>query len=101
LRVDHGSPDLTFNHEIAKAAQAELKKRFPNSSTCAGNFVGTSSADRPHAYKDCGENYFYNSNKETLIATDAATDRWYQGNLYWDYKNGVPSVSQSQTTNAQ
>jgi uncharacterized protein YkwD len=26
LRIDHGSPDLTFSHDIAKAAQAELAK---------------------------------------------------------------------------
>jgi hypothetical protein len=51
-------------------------------------FEGTAPADRPHAYKDCGENYYYNSNEKSLMASDAATDRWYQGQADWDYENG-------------
>lgn len=58
-------------------------------------FVGTQPVDRPNAYKDCGETYFYNAIRETLMATDAATDSWYEGRLNWDFKNGAPFTTSS------
>jgi hypothetical protein len=30
------------------------------------------------------------------MATDAASDRWYKGNAFWDFENGRPQVSRSQ-----
>lgn len=51
---------------------------------------GTDPKKRPHKYKDCAENVYYNSNSGTLLSTDAATNEWYGGNNQWDYDNGSP-----------
>jgi len=48
-------------------------------------FIGTQPKDRPHAYKDCGENYYKNSDRETLMATDSATTTWYAGLIDWNF----------------
>jgi hypothetical protein len=94
LRAQHGSPDLVFDHDIAKAAQAMLATK-----ACAAGlatpFAGSLPADRPYKYKDCEENYYYTSNQANLMESDAATDKWYQGHLHWDYDNGQPKTSSS------
>jgi hypothetical protein len=71
LRALHGSPDLVFDHDIASAAQAMLAEK-----ACGGTeFEGTESykAERGYKYEDCGENWYYEANEESLIETDAAT----------------------------
>jgi hypothetical protein len=48
-RERHGSPNLTYNRAIAKAAQAHLVKSL---GSCGGGaaFSGTTKHDRPYKY---------------------------------------------------
>lgn len=48
-RERHGSPNLTYNRAIAKAAQAHLVKSL---GSCGGGaaFTGTTKHDRPYKY---------------------------------------------------
>jgi uncharacterized protein YkwD len=71
LRALHGSPALVYDHAIAKAAQAMLASK-----ACGGvGFSGTESykAERGYKYENCGENWYYEANEESLIENDAAT----------------------------
>jgi uncharacterized protein YkwD len=89
-RARHGSPDLTYNREIAKAAQAQLVSVL-GSCSGSGTFKGTTKHERPYKYQDCGENYYADPNLVTddLMSTDAATQKWLDGQSYWDYDKGA------------
>jgi len=55
-RKRHGSPPLTYNRAIAKAAQLYLEKSLGPS--CANYFTGSTRQQRPYKYQDCHENYY-------------------------------------------
>jgi len=96
-RARHGSPDLTYDRAIAKAAQAQLVKSL-GSCGGTGTFKGSTKYDRPYAYQDCSENYYvgitYNVGTDALMSTDAATQHWLDGQSYWDYELGVAKSKQ-------
>jgi hypothetical protein len=93
-RARHGSPDLTYDREIAKAAQQQLVSVL-GSCSGTGTFRGTSKQERPYKYQDCAENYYQPPNvaQDDLMSTDAATDHWVEGQAYWDYDKGAPVVT--------
>jgi uncharacterized protein YkwD len=67
VRDRHGSPDLTMNRDIAKAAQKRLAEAYP--SCVSGSFTGTTRSDRPYKYRDCSEAYFtYNFDSDKLMS---------------------------------
>jgi len=102
----HGSPDLTYNRAIAKAAQAQLVKAL-GSCGAGGTFGGTNKHDRPYKYQECGENYYQPAalshthiSTDDLMSTNAATQHWRDGQSYWDYDKGAanPTSSDSSST---
>lgn len=89
MRKLHGSPGLTFNRPLAKAAQAYLKDKL-GSCGSLNTFKGSTKSDRPYKYQDCSENYYTAIDSDKLMATEVATQQWIDGQGYWDFNKGAP-----------
>jgi len=84
-RIVHGTESTGFTNDegAAKAIQKMLD---------AGDLMN-SAADRPAAYRSCGQNKFTGSSNYNVISTDAATDKWYDdGKRHYNFQGGKPKT---------
>lgn len=97
MREGHaGYIPLELDKDIAKSIQASLLSTA---------FNGAISATDKGKYSTCGENIFVltdQSKRGQVPLTNMASDFWYGGNLFWDYKAGTPKTGSkaSQTLQA-
>jgi hypothetical protein len=79
-RAVHEAKDLTFLPDIARAIQATL-----NSLPRGEAVTMPAAAQRPAAYRNCGENVFTSTSRTALYTTNAATKAWYAGSAQYDF----------------